>query len=141
LLLLFDFLSFKTDGNVPSKRNKQKNYGKTRIFVGNLSATDEKAGYGSEPGSVNQWYQNPDPYQKECHGTTTLLLSITLPTVFLWNLDVAAESLVLNDFYAKTGASEGAEQLLSSCLLPAFPSLYIVHCTDYVSRLPVLFIE
>ncbi len=68
------------------KERNKKTLEKNLFFVGNLSATDEKAGYGSEPGSVNQWYQNPDPYQKECHGTTTLLLSITLPTVFLWQL-------------------------------------------------------
>ncbi len=86
------------------KERNKKTLEKNLFFVGNLSATDEKAGHGSEPRSVNQWYQNPDPYQKECHGTTTLLLNITLPTVFLWNSDVAAESLALHDFYAKTGA-------------------------------------
>ncbi len=38
LRLLFDFLSMKTDVNVPSKSKKQKNL----FFVGILSATDEK---------------------------------------------------------------------------------------------------
>ncbi len=44
LWLLFDFLSMKTDVNVPSKNNKQKNFEKENLFfVGILSATDEKS--------------------------------------------------------------------------------------------------
>ncbi len=55
--LRFDFLSSKTDVNVPSKSNKQKNL----LFVGILSAIDEKAGSGS----VSQGYGSADldPYQ------------------------------------------------------------------------------
>ncbi len=43
LRLLFDFLSMKTDINVPSISNKQKNFGKSLIFFRILSATDEKS--------------------------------------------------------------------------------------------------
>ncbi len=43
LWLILTFLSMKTDVNVPSKSNKQKNSEKTKLFfVGILSATDEK---------------------------------------------------------------------------------------------------
>ncbi len=44
LWLLFDYLSMKTDVNVPSKSNKQnKLWKKNLIFVGILSTTDEKS--------------------------------------------------------------------------------------------------
>ncbi len=39
----YDFLSLKSDVNVPSKSNKQKNLGKKIIFVGILKAADEKS--------------------------------------------------------------------------------------------------
>ncbi len=38
----YDFLSMKTDVNVPSKRNKHKNFVKKLIFVGIFKVTDEK---------------------------------------------------------------------------------------------------
>ncbi len=39
----FDFSSLKTDVNVPTKSNKQKNFEKKKLFfVDILSATDEK---------------------------------------------------------------------------------------------------
>jgi hypothetical protein len=64
-LLLFHFLSLKTDVNVSSKSNKQNTMEKNTFFVGILSATDKKAGsgsgFGSESGSVSQWYGSPDP--------------------------------------------------------------------------------
>ncbi len=44
LWLLFDFLSMKTDVNVPSKSNKQKKLWKKKyFFVGILSATNENS--------------------------------------------------------------------------------------------------
>jgi hypothetical protein len=38
----FDYLSLKTDVNVPSKSNKQKYFEKTQIFCCILSGTDDK---------------------------------------------------------------------------------------------------
>jgi hypothetical protein len=45
-LLLFVFLSLKTDVNVPSKSVKRKNFEKSLFFVGYFLATDKKAGSG-----------------------------------------------------------------------------------------------
>jgi hypothetical protein len=39
----FDFLFFKNDLNVPSKRNKQKNLGKKNFFVGVLKVNDKNS--------------------------------------------------------------------------------------------------
>jgi hypothetical protein len=62
LRLLWDFLSWKTDANVPSKSIKQKNLEKNLFFSGILKVTDEKSRIrirksvvriqGSESGSV-----------------------------------------------------------------------------------------
>ncbi len=45
--------------NVPSKSNKQKTLEKRLFFVGCLTATGKKVGYGS--GFVNQSYGSADP--------------------------------------------------------------------------------
>ncbi len=63
-LLLFVFSSLKTDVNVTSKSNKQKNViNLCFTFVAILSATDEKIGSEAESGSgsVGQWYGSADP--------------------------------------------------------------------------------
>ncbi len=74
LWLLYDFLSWKNDVNVPSKRNEQKTLEEKNGFVGILRVKDENSriwirihwsevrirGSGSVP---------------KCHGSTTLALS------------------------------------------------------------------
>ncbi len=48
LLLLFNFLSLKTDVNVPSKRNWQKKFVKNLFLLASCHLLTKKAGFGSE---------------------------------------------------------------------------------------------
>ncbi len=63
LWFLFDFLSVKTDVNVPSKSNRKKLGKKTYFLSASSQPQTKKAGSGSGAGSVSQWYGPPDPDQ------------------------------------------------------------------------------
>ncbi len=71
-LLFSDFFGlFKTDVHVPSKCNKQKTLEKNLVFVGILSATDEKSRIRIRMSVVriHGWGSVP-----KCHGSTTMVL-------------------------------------------------------------------
>ncbi len=72
---LFDFLSLKTDVNVPSKSNEQKNFEKTYFFVCNLKATDEKSRIRLRYSVVQIHGSGSVP---KCHGSTKLFNIIVL---------------------------------------------------------------
>ncbi len=65
LWLLFDFLSKKTEVNVPSKISNQKKLWKNSLFFllasGQPMTKKSGAGSGSESGSARQWYGSADP--------------------------------------------------------------------------------
>jgi hypothetical protein len=69
LWLLYDFLSFKNDVNVPSKSNKKKK----NSFILFAPRRSRKKTARSESGSIGQrhGYADPDPYKK-CHVSTTV---------------------------------------------------------------------
>ncbi len=64
LNFFFDFLSVKTDVNVPSKSIRRKNLEKTLFLLPSCQPLLKKAG-SRESGSVSQCYgyADPDPYQ------------------------------------------------------------------------------
>jgi hypothetical protein len=58
LWLLYDLLSLKNDINVPSQRNKHKNFEEFFVVVGVLKVTDEK----SKRISIQRhWFEGPEP--------------------------------------------------------------------------------
>ncbi len=89
LWLLYDFLSLKTDVNVPSKNNKQKNLERKKLIFG--------------PESHGRKQQDPDPVERicgsgygsvpTCHGSTTL--SETKWTIPCWSKKDVSGSFLL----------------------------------------------
>jgi hypothetical protein len=69
--LPFDFLSVKTDVNVPSKSNRQKIFEKTLILLPSCQPLMKKAG-SRESGSVSQCYEHRSGSVPTCYGSTTL---------------------------------------------------------------------
>jgi hypothetical protein len=72
--LLYDILSLKNDVNVPSKRNKEKNFWKKITFLVVLKVTDEMVG---SSGSISQRYGSTKSVLK-CHGSATLKKKFSL---------------------------------------------------------------
>ncbi len=73
LWLLFDFLSLKSDVNVPSISNKQKNFILNLFFVAILKVETKIAGSGSISQRHGSSDPDPDPHQMSWIHTTTLL--------------------------------------------------------------------
>jgi hypothetical protein len=83
-LLIFDFLSMKTDVNVTSKRNKQKNFEKAYFLLASCLPLTKTAGSGaeSESGSRSQWCVSVPIF----HGSTTLNIALLLGISLLGRL-------------------------------------------------------
>ncbi len=96
LCLFWDFLSWKTDANVPSESNKQKNVEKTYFLLASWKSLTKRA--GSESGS--QWYgsadPDPDPYQDV--KDSTLFIKRILLLEFNRNPTQSVEILAFSSF-------------------------------------------
>jgi hypothetical protein len=70
-VIVFDFLSWKNDVNVPSKSKEQKKSKKISFLLASCRSMTKKAGSGSESGSIGQRHGSMDP-GSGCHGSATL---------------------------------------------------------------------
>jgi hypothetical protein len=150
LWLFFDYLSLKTDVNVPSKSKMQKHFEKNKFLLAFCQPLMEKA----ESGSVNQWYWSADPGPYQNDTSTTLLPSIP-PMSRIWKTQAEiitcclSLSFSFSSFYLSVSALYLSINsppplppfLKSVCLSPSviylstFTNLPSLSLTVYVSRL------